>query len=208
MMSILKDIENWLNPQKPLIKPPSCKNCYYFKDKFCLKRNLPIGFDRAPICPFYTLEKPSVSMPTAPTETDVDAIKEALARQMYLYTLSLSALHILRIGKKIRVSGEVSNGGITLYTVPNGKEFYVFNYDLNSRRVSEGLCNGYLDFHQPDPSTTHIVAQLKYPNGVDAMHTQGSFIYPLFEGWKIIVFTYGDNSHTNLALLGSEIDAF
>lgn len=120
-------------------------------------------------------------------------------------TINIGALRLLDVGTLKRVDGGVTDGIITLYTVPTGKVFYVYHYDFNNSRAEPGLVTSRLFFY--DGATEYTIARCKYPDGVDHFHTQGSFtMMKILEDWSIRLKADVDGS-AYATTLGCETDA-
>jgi len=120
-------------------------------------------------------------------------------------TIKVAALHLLDIGVLRRVFGGVENGVITLYTVPAGKAYYIFSWDLNTCHTGAGPHYGWLDVY--NGIGKYWIAVLDGLDANDHMHTQGTFTaFKIPAGWSIRLYA-NYYTRTRGAVIGVEIGA-
>jgi len=120
-------------------------------------------------------------------------------------TVVLWPIKLLDVGVIIRGFGMVSNGIITIYTVPSGKAFYLFHYMVNVRHYATGIHAGGI--HLYDGATAYDLSYLIGPDTVDQMSDSGQFVLvKIPEGWSIRVWA-GTYAETRGMIVGVEVPA-
>lgn len=82
-------------------------------------------------------------------------------------------------GDYLSVHGAISNAALTLYTIPVGKGFLLFNYSVNIR--SNGAANGTIGYFQVLDSGSATIHMFLVANILqnDTKHTNGNLSIPM-----------------------------
>jgi len=120
-------------------------------------------------------------------------------------TIKIAALHLLDVGVLKRIHYSAQNQVVTLYTVPAGKEYYIFSWDLNARHYAAGRHYCWLDVY--DGVSYYWIAVLEGLDETNYMHTQGTFTaFKIPAGWSLRLYS---NAYTlaRVAVIGVEVTA-
>jgi len=120
-------------------------------------------------------------------------------------TIKVAALHLLDIGVLKRIHFSAQNQRVTLYTVPAGKAYYIFSWDLNARHYAAGIHYCWLEVF--DGTNYYWVAVLEGTDADNHLHTQGTFTaFKIPAGWSIRLYA---NAYTlaRVAIIGVETGA-
>jgi len=137
--------------------------------------------------------------------TSVEAFIPTASISIDKATINLWPIRLLETGEIKRKYMVISAGLATLYTVPSGKRFFLFHFDLNASHYATGPHLGMIRTFYA--GVAYPFGLLAGPDSVDHMHTEGSFtIFMIPEGWEIEGYA-NDYTTIRVSIIGVEITA-